>query len=99
MPTPLEIKKGLEDNIKNSYVNSGGMDVVHCSIDIDKIGLIKVSIAINPGSLPIEGVEALVHKTFGSVGVAAYVKQGKWDDIIIDSSSSSVVKVEAYGYK
>jgi hypothetical protein len=97
MATPLELKRNLEANLKSSYLNSGGMKVMKCVVNIDTSGLIKVSMVINPGSLPTEGVEELINKTFDTVGVKAFTKDG-WNDININHESSSVVKVDAEGY-
>lgn len=96
MATPLEVKKNLEKNIKESYVNSGGMKVVHCTIDIDSIGMLKINMALNPGSLPKEAVEELINKTFNSVGVKAFVKSS-WNDIRI-KHGTGVTRIEAEGY-
>jgi len=97
MPSPFQTKKNLEKSIKQSYVSSGGMRVKRCKVDIDNIGLIKISMALNPGSLPAEVVEELIYKTFDSVGVKAFVKDG-WNDIRIDQQSPSVVRVNVEGY-
>jgi len=97
MTTPLEIKNNLESNIRNSYINSGGMNIRHCGIDMDNIGMLKVRIALDPGTIPAEAVEELVNKTFDSVGVKAFVKSG-WNDIRFDHSIPSLVRIEAEGF-
>lgn len=97
MPSKLELKRNLETAIKSGHLGSGGMRVLHCRVDIDDIGKISVSITLNPGGLPREGVEGLVETAFGSVGIAGFVKDGKWEDINVDHGSGTTT-VTAYGF-
>jgi len=97
MPTKLQLKKNLEEAVKTGHMSSGGMRILHCSVDIDAVGKVSVSVTLSPGGLPKEAVEALIMKAFESVGMAAFVKDGQWQDIDI-SHEAGTVKIEAYGF-
>ena len=98
MLTKFKLKKNLETNITQSQMSSCGMSVLHCNIDIDDIGKITLNIAINNGGLPREHVEDLIMRSFESVGMAAFVKGGEWQDLDV-SHEQGVARVVAYGFR
>lgn len=96
--TPYVIEKNITEILKNSRLSSGGMKIRSLKVKLDSSsGLINIDIVLDPGALSPEHRDGLIDDALNSVGVIAYLEEGKWSDVDIEKSGSQV-KVHAEGY-